>query len=168
MKKSLLVLTAATLFITANAQSENRNTIPSRVLTAFAAKYPGITVKKWRLKDNDYLAQFADEKHKHTAYYDGSGNWVKTDTKYYLLHTLPDAVKKKLRSSFFATWYIEDINEIESPTEHDYVFTVDSIVPWDNENSGWQRQVKVTISPDGRITNMDETKSDKSGWQFTK
>ena len=106
------------------AQDIYRN-IPSPATANFSAKYPGVIVKNWRKDRGGYEASFKMSKEKCTAYYDQSGNWMRTEMNI-RLRELPADIKYALRHSNFASYHIDDISNIRTPATDMYRLEVDN------------------------------------------
>jgi len=124
MKKSILVIAIALFSSIVIAQAKTTVEIPKKVSEAFSAKYPSAEIKKWKTAKGDYVAEFNLEKKKFLAHYSAGGEWIKTESKIKLSNNLPDAVKEGLHKSEYASWYINEIKQVEKPGHNIYTIHV--------------------------------------------
>ena len=68
-----IILVIATGLIATSALAQKNNNVPQNVLTAFSAKYPQASVKKWKSGTGVYLAYFTNDNKKYTASYSKTG-----------------------------------------------------------------------------------------------
>jgi len=127
MKKSALILFAILLFTNSTFANTSRNSkIPHAVLKEFSEKYPDTKVDRWKNTDDTFVARFFLNKRKQFAFYTNSGTWIKTETKIPWTWNLPHAVKSGWESCKFNAWYIEEMHEVASSTDHYFVFKIDN------------------------------------------
>ena len=82
MKNLLLTLSIMTIAFSVGAQALTRDKVPVLVLHAFNAKYPLAIQENWQLSEpNIYKVEFTNAKLNHTASFDKTGKWLRTDTK---------------------------------------------------------------------------------------
>ncbi len=100
MKKSIFLLVfAAFIGFTAQAQKVTADKVPATVTSAFKAKYPNVTTPTWTMKGTDYQANFKMSNQDMTANFDSTGKWVQTETKI-ASTSLPSAVQTSLKKDF--------------------------------------------------------------------
>lgn len=93
------------------AQAIQQADVPAAVLNAVKAKYPNVSDIKWKLKDDEYRAEFKVDKRGHDIWLDRSGS-IKKLKQDISKNDLPDAVKQKIASEF-KTFAIDDADKIE-------------------------------------------------------
>jgi hypothetical protein len=120
----MLLMALSMITYYTKAQDIYRN-IPSPATNNFSTKYPGVTVKNWKKDAAGYEALFKMNKEKSTAYYDPSGNWVRTETNV-PLSKLPVDIRYALRQSNFASYHIDDVRNIHTPITDMYRLEVDN------------------------------------------
>ncbi|HLK28125.1 MAG TPA: PepSY-like domain-containing protein [Puia sp.] len=123
MKKIFLVIAIA--LVSNIIVAQNNKEIPQTVITAFQSKYPSAEIKKWKTGKEDFVAEFNLEKKKYRAYYSSNAEWIRTETKIKLSSKLPQPVKTALHKSEYASWYINEIKQIEKPGKNMYTIHVD-------------------------------------------
>lgn len=106
------------------AQDIYRN-IPSPATNSFSAKYPGVAVKNWKKNAGGYEALFKMNREKSTAYYDQSGNWLRTETNL-PISKVPVNIRYALRQGDFASYHIDDVCNIHTPVTDMYRLEVDN------------------------------------------
>ena len=106
------------------AQAKGNKEIPQKVMTAFLSKYPSAHLKNWKINSEGYAAEFVLDKKKYFAHFSPNADWQKTETKINWTWKLPPAVKKALYHSDYASWYVNEIREIQTPGEHLYTYAV--------------------------------------------
>jgi hypothetical protein len=118
---------ALMVFFVVNAmgQSDKPKVIPSAVLAAFNARYPHSNVKNWELTKDGYVATAKEGHSRYDATFDPDGNWKMTATKIRWTWKLPADVHNGFKKSKYATWEIDGIKKIETPTGLYYQIHVD-------------------------------------------
>ena len=82
MKSLLLTLSIMIITFSVDAQALTRDKVPLSVLHAFSTKYPLAIQESWQLSEpNTYKVEFANAKLNHTASFDKTGKWLRTETK---------------------------------------------------------------------------------------
>jgi hypothetical protein len=102
------------------------NTIPTGVTTAFTAKYPNATVKRWHADKTGFIAKAWEGSQKFYATFDQNGHWVNTTSKITWSWNLPAEVRASLKSGKFAAWGIDGIKKVETPAKNFYQVCVDN------------------------------------------
>jgi len=124
MKKSIFVIAIAFISSLVIAQEKTIADVPKKVSEAFSIKYPSAEITKWKNVKAGYVAKFSFEKKKYLAYYSTDGEWKKTEMKINLTSKLPDAIKKALHKSDYASWTIRDIKHVQEPGKNSYTMHV--------------------------------------------
>lgn len=100
---------------------------PDLIQQAFNVKYPNATVHEWEYKNGYSVADFINNGREAEAWFDAQGQWYMTETDYGRdLSQLPQVVQQAFQSSLYASWYLEDIDMLEYPTQATvYVFDLE-------------------------------------------
>ena len=99
--------------------------IPKAVIDSFSAKYPHVSVKSWEIKDQNYTAKFLLDGRKFWAAYDKKGNWLNTMSKINWTWKLPKQVLNGLKHSQYASFKVNGIKDVQTPSKHFYQVLVD-------------------------------------------
>ncbi|ACU61378.1 PepSY-like domain-containing protein [Chitinophaga pinensis] len=145
MKHLIFIFLLGTGIATYAQKSDQPVNVPAAVTKSFQQQFPAATGVKWKLKDNQYKAEF----HKHDVWYDASGKLVKQkeDIKD---ADLPAAVKQAVQQQF-AGYTIHDVDK----------HTAGSAVTYKVELQKKPEERKVTFSPDGKVLENVLDKKDK-------
>jgi uncharacterized protein YijF (DUF1287 family) len=111
MKYILSISILVCSIVVAQAQVIQQADVPAAVLNAVKARYPNVSEIKWKLKDDEYRAEFKIDKRGHDIWLDKSGS-IKKLKQDISKNDLPDAVKQKIASEF-KTFAIDDADKIE-------------------------------------------------------
>ena len=111
MKYILSISILVCSIVVAQAQVIQQADVPAAVLNAVKARYPNVSEIKWKLKDDEYRAEFKIDKRGHDIWLDKSGS-IKKLKQDISKNDLPDAVKQKIASEF-KTFTIDDADKIE-------------------------------------------------------
>ena len=111
MKCILSISILVCSIVVAQAQVIQQADVPAAVLNAVKARYPNVSEIKWKLKDDEYRAEFKIDKRGHDIWLDKSGS-IKKLKQDISKNDLPDAVKQKIASEF-KTFAIDDADKIE-------------------------------------------------------
>jgi hypothetical protein len=152
MKKITIKVILITLLThTAFAQPKNANVLPTTISAAFFNKYPDAKVKNWQLANNTYGVKYRSHNKTHTAYFSANGQWLKNETSFTFTHSLPLKIKNGLAANGFASFYFEEIKEIDTVGNHYFAFRADSYPPSPNEDRDFFKQYDVQLSADGKL-----------------
>jgi len=99
--------------------------IPKVVVDSFSVKYPYVLVKSWEIKDQTYTAKFLVEGRKYWVAYDQKGNWLTTISKINWTWKLPKQVLNGLKHSQYASFKVNGIKDVQTPSKHFYQVLVD-------------------------------------------
>jgi len=142
MKKVLAVITMvgfSFLGTTAFAQS---NQVPDNVMNHFKTTYPNAQSPDWdKERDGTFEVEFSLDGKDWEAYYDASGNWVRTERDL-KRDEVPQAIWDGLSKSEFADWKADDVEEHQTP-QHKSVYEVEV------KKNG--RKTYVYMTPDGKM-----------------
>lgn len=123
--RSVMLLTALSVIAYYTQAQDIYRNIPSPATNNFSAKYPGVAVKNWKKDAGGYEALFKMNKEKCTAYYDPSGNWLRTETSI-PLSKVPVDIRYALRQSNFASYHIDNVRNVHTPVTDMYRLEVDN------------------------------------------
>ncbi|MEG1543476.1 MAG: PepSY-like domain-containing protein [Tannerellaceae bacterium] len=109
-----VVLLACSMSLFANCKGDDRHLYqPTQVvLKTFESRYPSAERVTWETKQNYQVAEFYTGANKSEAWFDGSGVWVMTETDI-SFKALPSAVKTSFNASAYATWKVDDVDQLE-------------------------------------------------------
>lgn len=145
--KHLILLILLGTGISSYAQKSDKEpvNVPAAVTKSFQQQYPKATGVKWKLKDNQYKAEFE----KHDVWYDATGKLVKQkeDIKD---ADLPAAVKQAVQQQF-AGYTVHDVDKHTSGTT----------VTYKVELKKKPEERNVTFSADGKVLKNELDKKDK-------
>jgi|HubBroStandDraft_1064217.scaffolds.fasta_scaffold267785_2 hypothetical protein len=139
--KKLIILIAIALFCKSMiaqahpAAASNAVEPPQAVMTALAARFPNVQVRKWAEKQDTYFACFRWKGKKTYAYYSADGSWKATEVSMKWSWNLPEKVRQAWRHSDFAAWYPMDITRIETPDGILYALHVNNSPLLDSDHS---------------------------------
>jgi hypothetical protein len=157
MKKTVLILLIAFLSAGITAQGNNFNAVPQKILSAFQLKYPSAQVKKWNMNNDGYVTKFFLNKKEYLAYYTADADWVRTETKIKWTWKLPAAVKTALHSSEYASWYVDEMKQVETPGEHKYMIHVDDGNKLDSDHhDAFKEDFMLYFSANGELIKKEK------------
>jgi len=151
MKKTfiLTVIMVALFAFHGRSQSIGDHALPAIIATQFNKEHPGTKIKKWRYSDHTYAVKYRDGNKNRVVYFSQDGHWQKDETKYCLIQSLPQPVKKGLRANGFASYYYEKIEEVDSVGNHYFTFLADTYPPSPEEDSFFFKQYLLCFTPQG-------------------
>lgn len=155
MKRYLLCLVAG--FFLASCDDDNGGGPNEAVTQAFHTKYPSATQVKWERQNNYQKADFMDNQLSNTAWFAENGQWYMTETELNDLTRLPEAVQTAFRSSEYAGWTTDDIDQVDRlDAETIYVIEV--------KKSG--QEYKLYYAQDGVLLQAvpDDDNDDYESW----
>ena len=108
---------ASTFVFTACDDDDNKFAAPAAVQEAFNQQYGEGTRVEWERERNGYLvAEFRKDGKDYDAWYTNEGQWVMTEIDHgKRLNNLPQAVQDGFNNSAYASWTVDDIDEIQRP-----------------------------------------------------
>jgi hypothetical protein len=140
MKISLI---AAIGLISFSAQAQNRtHNVPQAVVTAFSATYPKAKLRHWRINKDTCIASFKWADRKYEAYYSKNGDWIRSEREIRHKTSLPEGAQLFLKSGRYASWHIDDLQNVSTPSHSLFLVSVDN-------NSG----NPVSYSDNGSVEN---------------
>jgi hypothetical protein len=127
LKVKIIALIVATGMISYNlmAQKAGKN-VPQNVVTAFSAQYPQVQLKKWKTTRDTYIALFILNGKKYMASYSPDGNWVNTERMIRHTASLPDGVMSFIKTNGYASWHIDQLEKLQTPSQSIYMVMVDN------------------------------------------
>lgn len=90
--------------------------IPEEVRKSFTDNYPQISQHRWEMVHGNYVVDFKINGRDMEIWFDMQGNLVRVETDITYAE-LPAEVKAAHEASAYATWRVEDVDKIESPTK---------------------------------------------------
>lgn len=99
MKKLILLLAFAGLFVTSYSQTQNSVEVPSAVTRSFEKSHPNISPVTWSKTGDNYKASFVDDNKAMTATYNASAKLKETETGISVA-SLPTQALKYLNDNF--------------------------------------------------------------------
>ena len=139
--------------LSARAQTSDSN-IPAAVSSAFTAKYPSATLKKWRIKHGMYTAKATVNKKTYVVNFDAAGNWISSASKLNWPWHLPAEVKAGFKRSKYHNWNMYTVMKVEKPSGEYYRFIVDDRnhrVDIEHQNLFTERRA-VEVKTTGELT----------------
>lgn len=97
-KTSMLIVIAAGLIFSCNAQKLDASKVPSAVKSSFEKQYPG-TTGKWEKENNDYEVNFEKDGHEMSTVIDASGVIKETETEIKVAE-LPETVLSYVKENY--------------------------------------------------------------------
>lgn len=144
MKHLILILLMGTALGSYAQKTDQPVSVPAAVTKSFQQQYPKATGVKWKLKDNQYKAEFE----KHDVWYDATGKLVKQkeDIKD---ADLPATIKQAVQQQF-AGYKIHDADKHTAGTTTTYKLELKK----DTEKRD------VTFAADGKVLKNELDKKD--------
>jgi hypothetical protein len=124
-KYCILVAAIGMLSYSAMAQKGSMNT-PQIVRTAFANQYPQANLKKWSMDKGQYVAIFRYNKRDWQAHYSAGGNWLSSERSIKHMGSLPYSLRSALKSSKYASYYVDNMARLQMPSGNTYRLRVDN------------------------------------------
>jgi hypothetical protein len=122
-----IILIAAMWIISYNTMAQKAtDMVPQAVIASFSAQYPQAQVKDWKIKNNDYIASFILNNRKSQAFYSPDGAWLNTEITIRHTRSLPMDVRLSLKKGNYASWYIDEIKNVKTPSHNMYLVQVDN------------------------------------------
>ncbi|MBS1525073.1 MAG: PepSY-like domain-containing protein [Bacteroidetes bacterium] len=127
MKKlKSIILIAAMGMISYSAMAQNHIAVPSSVTGDFALKYPGVEVNKWKMNNNEYVANFKMNGRECDAFYSKDGDWLSTQVVMKHLKNLSPDIKAAIRNSQYASYHIDGVKRMHTPNQEMFIIEVDN------------------------------------------
>jgi hypothetical protein len=126
MKLLIMILSSVILSGNANSQKVPDSAVPQKVIVAFNAKYKDAHIRNWKKGPEGIEVTFKINNKINCALYSTDGEWIKTERKIKWPKNLPELVRKALRSSEYAAWYVDEIKEVEAQGSRIYLVHVDN------------------------------------------
>jgi len=149
--KALIII--AMVFCSNNifAQS-NKDEVPSVVLAAFTTKYPKAEIKKWATNNNEYTAKGIEGRHKFYAAFGKNSVWIKTTSKINWSWNLPSEIRASMKENGYASWRIDKLEKVETPTGDFYQVMVDNLFKQiDSDHAGFAENLVLKFKPNGEL-----------------
>jgi hypothetical protein len=145
MKKNIFIFLS--LFIAISLTSCEKDDdirlsqVPDGVMATFQSLYPQAEYVEWEKKKDYYVADFFLGGTDLQVWINKSGAWSMTESDVRLAN-LPEAVQNAFKSSQYADWHIEDLDEYERTDRTFYLIEI--------EKKG-QRDRKLFYAEDGKL-----------------
>lgn len=98
--KNLMLVLAASLFISVTASAQTPKDLPAKVKTSFDQKFPGTQKVKWSKENStEWEAEFKMSGKEYSANYNNDGTWMETEYEI-SVNEIPIAVSKTLGKEF--------------------------------------------------------------------
>lgn len=97
-----------------------------KVLATFKNQYPDTNFVEWEKEGSYFVAEFQIDGIEAEAWYDKGGRWISTE-KEISVANLPEEVKTAFKHTGYATWKIEDCDQIIRPMDTLYLIEVENI-----------------------------------------
>jgi hypothetical protein len=155
--KTVIILIGLGFTINANAATSDVN-VPDQVTAAFIATYPQAKLKDWKIAKAGYKAEFKLNHRKCTAVYAPDGTLLKSETKLGRTQDMPLAVKTALKKGKYAAYHVDEIKEVETAGETQYVLTIDNHggSTMATEGYGAWEDYQVVFENNGILTDVKE------------
>lgn len=93
-------------------KNDNVKQIPEPVKIALVEKYPDAKNVEWETKREYHVAEFYQDKNEVSAWFDGAGVWVMSETDIDF-SALPEAVQNDFKASAYKSWVVDDVDKVE-------------------------------------------------------
>jgi uncharacterized membrane protein YkoI len=148
MKIFFTVVAFAWVGTMSHAQVIQQAQVPPSVVNAVKAKFPNATAIEWKLKDDEYRAEFKIDKRGHDVWLNKGGG-IKKVKQDISKNDLPAPVKQKLETDF-KSYTIDDADKIEKDGKTYYQVKLKAAA----------QERKVLFTADGQIE-KDKEKIEK-------
>jgi hypothetical protein len=151
-----IVLITVFGFISYSAMAQFSKEIPQAAKTAFAAKYPQAELKKWKTDKDTAIAVYMQDGKKWEASFDKNGAWLRTERSIKHESSLPPEAMSYLKTSTYASWHIDDITKVNTPTVDMYRVYVDnhSGSPFSYESGGAAIDRVLSFDVNGKLVKV--------------
>ena len=139
MKNSRLFLTVIIILIVVisetKAQAMSPTNVPEVIVASFNKKYPGSKIRKWKSKENKFIAKAEINDHVCSVVFDRNGDWVSTISRIRWTRQLPQVVYNAYKKSRYNSLNVYYIARIEKPSGETYrIIADDRNAPVDPNN----------------------------------
>lgn len=141
--------TGELLVVTENGNGtggENNTGLSQTIQDFIAQRYPNSTIIEYDINYNKIeveIRQYTNNAYvEREVVFDTGGNWLYTETEDILQSDVPQNVMNVLKASEYGSYYIDDIDYIESESENYYLF----------ELEGTSKEVELKITIEGVLT----------------
>ena len=117
----ILIAIAAEL----KAQAINSTSIPEVVVASFNKKYPGSKIRRWKAKENKFIAKAEINGHICSITFDKNGDWLSTISRIRWTRQLPQAVYIAYKKSKYNSLNVYYIARIERQSGESYRIIAD-------------------------------------------
>ena len=124
--KSVILVAAMGLMAKGAMAQESNHEVPQAVNSSFMAKYPGATEKGWSMKHDTCMVKFSLNNQKYMACYSPDGNWISTERTINHKSNLPPAVRSFLKNGKYASWHVDKLERVETPSRNLYKLQIDN------------------------------------------
>lgn len=107
----IALLTTAFTFSACSSSDDDSVNPNQAAVDAFNALYPDATTPKWETKGTYYVAECRIENKDADVWFTANGVWQMTELDI-TYEQLPDAVKTSFEASEYASWKIDDVDEL--------------------------------------------------------
>ncbi|HEY4326821.1 MAG TPA: PepSY-like domain-containing protein [Mucilaginibacter sp.] len=145
----ITIVFAAISMVSFNTYAQKNKDIPQAILTSFSYKYPQAQLKNWEEKKSTYVASFVMQDKKYQAYYSKDGNWLNTESKIKRTSDLPADMRSYLKTSTYASWKIDEMKRVHTPTQDMYQVHLDN-------HGGNSLRYEDAISAEDRLLSFDD------------
>ncbi|HEY2583992.1 MAG TPA: PepSY-like domain-containing protein [Mucilaginibacter sp.] len=135
--------------ISFNTNAQKTNDVPQAILTSFSYKYPQAQLKNWKEKEGAYVASFTMDNKKYRACYSKDGNWLNTEREIKHTSDLPADLRSYLKTSTYASWKIDDMKRVHTPSQDMYQVLVDN-------HGGNSLRYEDAVSAEDRLLSFDD------------
>lgn len=117
MNSKILLLASSLLSISlwsCSDDDDNNNAkyIPEPVKIALTQKYPDAKKVEWETKREYHVAEFYQGKNEVSAWFDGAGVWVMSQTDLQFV-ALPIAIQNDFKAGVYKSWVVDDVDMLE-------------------------------------------------------
>ena len=102
----------------------NQQMLDKTVREFIAKKYPGATVREFDYDDGLLEVEIVHEGRAKEVYFNGAGSWVKTEWDV-RRNELPAPVASAVAASQYASWKIDDIEYVQTPSAEYYLIELE-------------------------------------------
>ena len=142
---------------TSRTDPDGKKALPQNIAPSFAAKYPNAKIKKWEMRNEQYIVDFTDDRNKCAAYYSPGGGWIKTEVSIPWTKDLPMAVRKSVQNSGYGQWRVDGIKEVMTAGQPLYVLHVDDGDSLDSDHyDAFKKDYMLSFTADGILKDKEK------------
>ena len=132
--------------------------VPDQVTAAFTAKYPQAELKDWKIAKAGYRVEFKLNHRKYTAVYASDGTLLKSEVKLGRTKDMPLAVKTALKKGKYTAYHVDEIREVNTMGDTQYVLTIDNHggSTMATEGYGAWEDYQIVFENNGALTSVKE------------